>query len=265
MKKHVNQILSLALTLALVLAIPFAFTQEVSAASKKTKYVVSSTTTTYSDSTAYTTKYIYFKNGLTKSSTSSSGSKIIYARNKKGDVTSFKFISSNAGNNSYSYYKYEYNKKGLPVKQYEYDEHNKLVATISASFYKNGKTKESVETLPESQTTFIYRYNKKGDPTFMKYSSGDSSTQSSYTYIYDKKGNPIKRVQLLDATYQGEHEKETITTTYKYKYDKKKNIKKAVITEVRVMNDGKTITSSRTITYKYKKVKVAKKFLRFFR
>lgn len=264
MKKQVKRYFALALTFALVFAIPFAFTQEASAASKKTKYVVTSETITYSSGTTYTTKYTYFKNGLLKSRTSTTGSQMIYTRNKKGDITSYKMKTS-GGENIYASYKYEYNKKGLPVKQYEYSEYNKLVSTYNNSFYKSGKQKESVETLSDGNSTLTYKYNKKGDPTLIRYSSGGYVTQATYSYKYDKKGNPVKAVSVDDVIDGGATEKSTTTTTYKYKYDKKKNIKRADITEVTTYNDGKTRTSSRTITYKYKKVKVAKKLLRFFR
>ena len=102
MKKHVKRYLSLALTFALVFAIPFAFTQEASAASKKsgkvTVYKVTSeaTTTNYSDGTKATSssKYTYNKKGfMTKNIYSSSDGyyfKDVYKYNGKGYMTSSK-------------------------------------------------------------------------------------------------------------------------------------------------------------------------------
>ena len=95
MKKYVKRYLSLVLTFTLVFAIPFAFTQEASAASKKTKYVTTSNTITYKNSdgsigSTSTTNITYFKNGLAKTITYSDGSKTVYTRNKKGYIIIFK-------------------------------------------------------------------------------------------------------------------------------------------------------------------------------
>ena len=270
MKKHVKRYLSLALTFALVLAIPFAFTQEASAASKTTKYVTTSNTITYKNSdgsigSTSTTNITYFKNGLAKTITYSDGSKTVYTRNKKGYITSGTSYDKN-GKLDYAYsYKYEYNKKGLPVKQYEYDQYNKLAGTYTVSFYKNGKEKESVFTFADGNGVNSYKYNKKGDITFVKYTDKTYSSWSNYSYKYDKKGNPTKIVRTEEWVDGSDSGKATSVTTYKYKYDKKKNVKQSDSTEVYTSSDGKTRTSSRTVTYKYKKVKVAKKFLKFFR
>jgi len=270
MKKHAKRYLALILTFALVIAVPFtAFTQKASAASKKTKYVVTQQTRIAKDEdgkeAATVTKMQYDKNGLLKTRIYSGGDKEVYTRNKKGYVTTVKEYDSTGKLIDTWGYTYKYDKKGNRIEQTRYyyeDNVKKTGSTYKYTNYKNGKVKK--QTYVDGDYSWVITYNKKGDATSDVDKGKTYIDTNKYTYKYDKKGNPVKEVRTYtgkdsDGTYSN-----VTTTTYKYTYDKHKNIKKAVITEV-YKSGNNTSTETWTMLYKYKKVKVPKKFLKFFR
>lgn len=269
MKKHMKRYLALAITFALIIAVPFtAFTQEASAASKKTKYVVTSQTRTRTDENGKpvteTVKYQYDKNGLSKAVIYQDGDKRTYTRNKKGYVTTTKYYDTKGQLDSVTNYTYKYDKKGNAVQQTVINV-NGGVKTVEGTYkmtnYKNGKVKKEVYTSADGSISSTTTYNKKGDWTGWINKGTNYLYVDKFTYKYDKKNNPVKCVDTYTMQESGETSSSAITTTYKYKYDKHKNITTAVIT--RIYSDGSTDTE--TLTYKYKKVKVPKKFLKFFR
>ena len=263
MKKQVKRYLSLVLMFALVFAIPFAFTQQASAASSKTKYVVTSMKSTDDVGKTQTTKYTYFKNGLLKTSSYSDGSKAVFTRNKKGYQTKFKRYENGKLDQTLTY-KYKYNKKGLATKQSVYDSDKKLIGFYTVTYYKNGKVKQEKYSQVGDKYELTFKYNKKGDCTLIKTVDKTLSSVDKYTYKYDKNGNPVKESSVTtwkDNTGSGQS---TTNVTHKYTYDKHKNIKKDVASYTYDYGNGEKSTSKITRTYKYKKVKVASKYLHFF-
>ena len=269
MKKYVKRYLALILTFALVISVPFAaFTQKASAASKKTKYVVTQETRIAKEegenvTTVYNMQY--YKNGLLKARIYKSGSKTVYIRNKKGYITTVNEYDSKGKLEDTWGYTYKYDKKGNAISQTDYYYDNgvkKIGSTTKFKNYKNGKIKK--ETYVDGDYSWIVTYNKKGDVTSEVDKGKTYSYTYKYKYKYDKKGNPVKVVRTYSGKDSEGSESSVTTTTYKYKYDKHKNVKKAVITKV-YKSSNYTYTDTTTELYKYKKVKVPKKFLKFFR
>ena len=266
MKKNTKRYLSLLLTLALVLTIPFAFTQEASAASKKgkTKYVVTSTTR-ISEDEIFTYKCNYYKNGLIKEEVFSDSSKNVFSRNKKGYMTAFTEYNAKGERGYAESFTYQYNKKGQPAKKTIYIvSHNENGGTESFTYYKNGKLKKSVYQSPEGDYSYTVTFNKKGHVTSTVSKGQGSLYVEKYSYKYDKKGNPTKIVSTETWNESGNSGSSTKTEKYKYKYDKHKNIKQAVITTTGTNDSGKPYKDVTTYKYKYKKVKVPKKYLKVF-
>ena len=290
---------SLAVVMAIVVAMAFSFVpaENTYAASKKTVYrIVSSTyTAEYSkdDVEKWTSKYTYDKRGLLKKSTTNNPymgySKINYKRNKKGALTNEKAYK---GKKLVSETKYKLNKKGLPTKETEYD-HSGDITTVSSvtknTYYGNGNLKKVVYTNKEDGSTYTDYFRKNGTikksvskgesdsstTTFDKkgyqikqvysYDIGGDKVSGTRTYKnkYNKKGNLIKQTETDKYTSSNSGKKTDVTTTtFKYKYDKHGNIVKE--TQKSVYDDGEyKSTSTYTSTYKYKKFKVDKKYLKF--
>ena len=220
MKKYTKRITALVLTFALAIAVPFAaFTHKADAASRKTKYVVTSCTVTAKNGNGKlvneTETYTYYKNGLQKSITDAAGSKEVYSYNKKGYVTKIRYYES----------------KGSADKTSVYD----------------------------------MTFNKKGDLIFDSGKFSSESYTDSYSFKYDDKGNPIQMISTY--SWKNSDGSGTVVTTesYVYTYDKNNNVKKAIVTYTEKLADGSTSTYTNIYTYKYKKVKVPRKYLKFFR
>ena len=272
MKKYVKRYLSLMLTLALVISIPFAFTQEASAASKKgkTKYVVKSEANVQKNenntNVSTTEKYEYYKNGLLKSKTDSEGSKEIFKRNKKGYVIQKLRYDEKGQLSGWSENTYKYNKKGLPIKMNVYDVSEgkkELSYSVAYTYYKKGALKKEVITYPEggSETTV---FNKKGNITDRIYSDKNYTSIKKHALKYDKNGNLINdtnNITWKDGTYTGS---KIVTESFRYTYGKKKTIKRSVNTVVVKYDTGETETEVSTTQFTYKKAKVPKKYTKVF-
>lgn len=268
LKKRLSAALSLMLAVMVFMTFQMAFVQEASAASKKTKYVVTQSTFTAKynngETSKSTTKYTYFKTGLTKSAKSDDyASK--FTRYKNGYIKTVKSYNGKGKLERTTLYTYKFNKKGLPVTEKTYEvkgSRKTLLGTTTNTYYGNGQIKKSVEKYGSS--VFTITYNKKGDVKTIINKSKQYYSKESFTgRKYDKKGNPIKSVSTFYYKDGNDVYKSTTTQTYKNKYDKHNNLIKVTETSVRKDSTG-TYTDKYTNTYKYKKVKVPKKYLKFF-
>ncbi len=270
MKKYTKRITALALTFALAIAVPFAaFTHEADAASRKTKYVVTSCTVTAKNGNGKlvneTETYTYYKNGLQKSITDAAGSKEVYSYNRKGYVTKIRYYESKGKKPAdIRTYKYKYNKKGLAVKASEYGKNKKLLGKARLTYYKNGRKKAQRYISADKTSVYDMTFNKKGDLIFDSGKFIGESYTNSYSFKYDDKGNPTQMISTY--SWQNSDGSGTVVTTesYVYTYDKNNNVKKAIVTYTDKLADGSTSTYTSMYTYKYKKVKVPKKYLRIF-
>ena len=270
MKKYTKRITALVLTFALAIAVPFAaFTHKADAASRKTKYVVTSCTVTSKNGNGKwvkdTEKYTYYKNGHQKSITDAEG-KEVYSYNKKGYVTKIRYYESKGKKPAdIRTYKYKYNKKGLAVKASEYGKNKKLLGKARLTYYKNGRKKAQHYISADKTSVYDMTFNKKGDLIFDSGKFSSESYTDSYSFKYDDKGNPMQMISTY--SWKNSDGSGTVVTTesYVYTYDKNNNVKKAIVTYTEKLADGSTSTYTNIYTYKYKKVKVPRKYLKFFK
>ena len=151
--------------------------------------------------------------------------------------------------------------------------------TITTYYYENGKPEK--RNMRSDYTLSIdgedYRgkattyFNKKGDPKKrIEYHTPYSEYEyknpynSKYTKTYNKKGELTRIVEK--TTYLLSYDNKIHTAgggfdiKYKYTYDKHGNVTKIVATVNSTDNYGFPSSCKVTTTYKYKKVKVAKKY-----
>ena len=267
-KTKTKHLLALVIMLSLIAVTQLAFTQEATAASKKTKYVVTSNIIIYDTHTGDAIKYKYYKNGLVKAIEYPEGRNYRYTYNKHGYVASETYYHGQYPSERMTY-KYQYNKKGLAVRKtayyYGYNSEQKketLDYVADISNYKSGMMKREKRTYSGGGIV-SYTYNTKGDITSLV-QIDDSYNEYTYTYQYDKKGNPLKVTKTSSSRSYGESSSDITYTIYKYKYDKHKNISKAHVTEYYMDGEHLPYKEECTIKYKYKKVKVPKKCLKSF-
>ena len=298
-KKYFRRIVSLVLALAVFVMFPMAFTQEAQAASKtKTFYVVTQQTTTYTNSDGSTeknvTKYTYDKNGLRKTVVSKGYMpyyKAVYTRNKAGLVTSYKSYNEDGKLTWITSYTI---KNGKIVKSKDYqvdpDTGKKTLFSSTTITYKKGKPTKEVTKYSDGDTstltyysngapkkevskgangTYIYNYNKKGNMTssssnYTSYDGTKMKSTSTYTYrdIKNKKGDTTKFVVTEKRTENGKTKKIVNTSTYQYTYKSGRMAK--VVTTTKSKGGDYEYTNKTTTTYKYKAVKVAKKYWKYF-
>ena len=291
--------LALMLSTVLFLALPFFFTQEVSAASKtKTFYVISETQTTYTNSDGSTeknvTKYTYGKNGLCKSYVSKGYtpySKTVFTRNSAGIVTNSKSYNEK-GKLTGTVTNTVKNGRIVKSKQNEVDPKTgkkKLLSTTTTTYKKGKPVKEVMKHANGAKSTATF--NSKGVITKYVYADSDSNSVSTYdkngriksytssftyndgttsksksTYSYketkNKHGDPVKTVETEKETRDGVTTTTVFTNTYKYTY-KSGRIVKLTNTNT-IKSDNFTSSSKYTTTRKYKAVKVPQKYWKFF-
>lgn len=216
MKKIFKRYLALVLTFALVLAVPFVFTQQADAAAKKSKTpkitqpvkVVETYKNDKGKTAKLTTKVSHNKNGFTTKAYAKGkdGFKRVFKYNKKGYLKSYKYYNGKG--------KLEYkvsvkmNKKGMPVQAKHYDVAGKKSTLVKkVSFIYSGKTpvKYTVQDLEENTTeTFDIVFgeyedekesysegwaaNIKKDKKGRVISESDPESGVVFTYKYNKKG-----------------------------------------------------------------------------
>lgn len=291
--KYAKRYLSLILTFALALSIPFAFTQEASAASKtKTQYVCVSNESSFTDPGGKTTKdkteFTINKYGLMTSVNYGRG-KTKYTRNKRGDVIKTKFYNKKGKLESTYTYAYRYNKKGLPVSEKRYivrGGKKTLLSSATMTYYSNGKLKKSIQK--QDRDKWVYEYKKNGiqKSAVINY-DGDTDTYTfdkhgypkkevykdkagvtietrAYTNKYDKYGNLKSSVCESTLTDEGVTTTSKTTTNIKNTYDSHKNVIKSVETNKEYVSGKHISTTKNVTTFKYKKVSVPKKYWRFF-
>ena len=276
MKKHTKRIMALALTFALVFAVPFAFTQEASAASKKAKkktvYLTTQMTNTSKDESGKTKKmvkkYTYNSKGFMTKETWKEGKdsgKTVYKYNKKGYLKSVK---------TYSKGKLEaknivkMNKNGMPavVKTYTL-KGKKLKPFYNYTFVYSGKEliKIKYKNMQDKKSGVI---DLKGEAAAADSSEVEATADNTSNVKYDKKGRVIE--ETYSDTYseindQGVTETTSYSNVWKYTYNKAGKIlkEKANTTSTTTYSDGtaaKTVKTSDTYVYKYKKKKIAKNY-----
>lgn len=284
--RFVKKYLALLLSFAVFALMPAAFTQEASAASKKTYYVTTKVTTQTQSSEGTkvnTYKYSYFKNGLQKKIDYGTDGKVVHKRNSKGYISKSTYYTAAGAVQSIYTYKYKYNNKGLATSEKCYYQKTGGAKVLNystfMSYHSNGRVKRSITVYSDGTKSDLLYYSsgkykkyvytdENGRITTTKYDKygseksyyGSGVSELHTTLKHDKKGNITKDVYT--TTYDG-YTTKTIAVT-KYKYDKHKNIRKAVTTTTRTEPDGSVSTSVYTYTAKYKAVKVAKKYQHFF-
>ncbi len=274
MKKAYRRLMSVMLIFTLVLAIPFAFTQEASAASKKTKYVITKETHQYTEDgkkKTDVTTYTYNKKGLC-TSVRYGKTKIKYTRNKKGYISTEKMYTTKGKLLRTYTYSYKYNKKGLATREKKYlltttrkGKKKELKFDTDFTYHKNKRVKSANITNRESYSYEFIRYDKKKGMTYDQvFWDDDEYFKETHKLTYDKTGHVIKDVATNNYYLESDVFTTVTTKTYKNTYDKHKNVKKSIVTITVKDSDGDTSTSKEVYTYKYKKVKVPKKYLKFF-
>lgn len=296
MNRKSTRLMALMLSVFVAIGFTIPFTQTASAASKtKSFYVVTKVNTTLKNNDGSIekgyTKYTYDKKGLVKQMYSqgifTSGEKDVYVRNDSGMVKSTKTYNKsgkligtttntikngkvktskhynvkNGKKTLYSTSTYTYNKKGRVTKE-TFKTTDGVSNTSTYTYYANGKIKK--EVLKTSSGTYTYNYDKKGRvKTAKEVITGDYAftANSTYKYTTNKKGDITKRVCTMKITGSEGTSTDVETTTYKYTYDKKSGKPSKVVRNYKSVSDnGLSYSSSSTDTYKYKKVKVAKKY-----
>ena len=268
MRTDPRRLIAIMLAFALVVAIPFTFTQEVNAAAKKkigSKKVSVHLVTeeSLSKDVSVGLKYVT----VTKNT-----------YNKKGFKT--KYVSSN-NKGGLEKVKYKYNSKGYVKSCKIYDNKGKLVGIIKVKM-KNGhpytskeyRVKGRKKTLIYKQA-FVYKGKKlvkikwrnllTNTSGTTKVTSGSSNQKGSEKAKYDRYGNLTSDSKTSKQKVSGV----TVTTTYKithqYTYDMVGNILEDVCTETttKVPAKGKKseVVTKTVKKYKYKKVKVLRKYL----
>ncbi len=275
MKKHVKCIMALVLTFALVLAIPFAFTQEASAASKKAKkttmYLTTQMTNTSKDENGKTKKmvkkYTYNSKGFMTKETWKEGKdngKTLYKYNKKGYVKSVKSYSKGKLESKTTV---KMNKNGMPAVVKTYQVKGKKKHTYTYNFVYSGKEliKINYKDIQEKKSGTI---NLKGEPAPSESAETEVVTDNTNNVKYDKKGRIIEETYsdtFSEVNDQGVTETTVFSNVWKYTYNKAGKITKEKVntTSTLTYSDGtaaKTVKTSDTYTYKYKKKKLAKNY-----
>ncbi len=137
------------------------------------------------------------------------------------------------------------------------------------TYYKNGNPKKQVYTDSNTNgsTKSVREYDKNGYPVKHVYTDSYGTETYVYKNTYNKKGDPTKIVANLSYTPAVGSNTSAYSikfvTTYKYTY-KHGNIIKCVQTQKSTQDNGYTSTNKTTTKYSYKKVKVAKKYWKFF-
>jgi len=292
--KHLRRVISLVLAFAMFIIFPMAFTLEAQAASTKTFYFRTSfkQVAKYStgDKDSYTTKSTYGKNGLIKTRTYSDGSKSVYTHDKYGYVKTEKSYDPNGKLDTTYSYVYKYGKNGLPKTEKQYMKigsgKKELLGTSTYTYYANKRYKKIIYKTEDGKATSLYRKDgtqksytfkgKNGYSTKATYDShgstktwiytgdGYTSKENHTTLKYDKKGNIIKDVYTMKTIYGGDTYKSKCTETTKYTYDKHNNITKSVTKIKNTDSSGNTTVTTYTNTYKWKAIKVAKKYWHLF-
>lgn len=160
---------------------------------------------------------------------------------------------------------------------------------MTFTYWSKGKIKQTKTKYPDSTTTTNYnkkgmetevtfvskdgskttvkktniKYNKKGDVTDCTSTrtapdGSKSVTTVKNTYSYNKKGLPTKEIRSR-TTKEGSKVTETDKTTYKYTYNKKGNVTKMTYSST-YKSEYYNSSDSGTYKYKYKTVKVPKKY-----
>lgn len=107
---------------------------------------------------------------------------------------------------------------------------------------------------------FITEYDNYGNIIKETYQLKIETMITTHNLKTDAQGNIISDVETVVDVFNGQKTTTVTTTNNVYTYDKKGNITKKVSTTT----SGGKVTFSSTTTYKYKKVKVAKKFWNYF-
>jgi hypothetical protein len=295
-RTYAKRAFTIALSFLLVLTFTVLSTVQADAASKKkTIYVPvsSSSTMQFGEGSVSTTtyKYTYNKKGLlTKSTVKQPDStvKITWKRNAKGAPVSTR---TKMDGKLTAMTKYKVNNKGLVTQStdYTFEKGKKQRDSVTKyTYYKNGQVKKSVFTSfdggkasyttyfrkdgtiqktisADKESTYKTIYNKKGDEIKVNYKLPYGKGIATTSYTYDKKGNEQKSVRTDKFTNNNGTVTTNITnSTYNYTYDKHGNITKQY-TSFESNDDGTISTSSSVDTTKYKKIKVAKKYLKYIK
>ena len=259
--KSMSRFMSAVLAVMVFIAFSVPFTQIASAASKKTFYVQTKVTnvSTFDGQTSKSkTTFKYNKNGLKISSKLSNGTKKTYKRNSKGLVKSWKLTNKKGKVISSGKAKI---KNGVVVSEKEYivKKKKKTLNKTTSYAYSNGKQirKEDVYTDGDK---IITEYDSNGNIIKETEILKVVTIVSKHNLKTDEHGNVTSDVETVTEMYNGQKQTNVITTNNVYTYDKKGNVTKKVSTTT----SGGKVTFSSTSTYKYKKVKVPKKFWKFF-
>jgi len=259
--KRVSRFMSVVLAVMMFIAFSAPFTQVASAASKKTFYVPTKVTNTYTfngQTGKSKTTFKYNKNGLRTSVRFSSGNRTTYKRDKKGLIKSWKTTNKKGKVIASGRSKIE---GGVVVSEKVYNvKGKKKTLNYTASYtYANGKVVRE-EDIYANGDKFITEYDNYGNIIKETYQLKIETMITTHNLKTDAQGNIISDVETVVDVFNGQKTTTVTTTNNVYTYDKKGNITKKVSTTT----SGGKVTFSSTTTYKYKKVKVAKKFWNYF-
>ena len=252
--KIVKRYLALVLSFALFLALPLAFTQEASAASKGTKIwqpvQIAETTVHYNGDQSFDgSVWSYDKKGLNTAVMYQDGYADVKAYDKNGYLTSETNLDENSKPNTQTVYDV---KKGKVKFDQSFSFYNG-VATLDGTTkytYKKGTLSNETYVSADGKLSDVKVYRTDG--TLAKEFYTNSRYEGSITSVdlYDKYGNITS--SATTSVYDGQTE--TYSTVYKHSY---KNGKLVRTVSASTNRDG-AIRPGSTTVYTYKKGKLIK-------
>jgi hypothetical protein len=248
--KNAKRYLAVALSFALFLALPLAFTQQAAAASgtKVTQLDKKISVSTYDGKTSTSvTAYAYDKKGLNNLSVDQYNNEImgkeVYAYNKSGYMTSA--TSYTAKDKPYAQTIYSVKSGKLKAEaNYSIDGTKVDLQNYSKIDYKNGKKSKVTYATADGKTTEVATY-KKGVLSQVV----DVDEYGQTVELYDKYGN------ITSSSFVSKDGSSTKKTVYKNTYKNGKLVKAAWVTAW----SGDTDTITGLAVYTYKKGNLVKK------
>ncbi len=254
--KTIRRIVPLVVMLTLVFMLPVS--SEASSSKKKTIYVPTKISSTqYFDDgekyASYSETITYGKNGM-PSKLKSKFYTITYLYDKKGRLKGIYKTTKYDGNTKYDV---AVNKNGLPVSLTGMNDQSGTRISTSRKFRADGTLASIVEYL--GNDTIVYRYDKYGNVTYYDWYQDMQLCAAQERFLKcDKRGN-VKTAKIIKTSDVGQGELYHKNEKWKIRnsYDKHGNLKK----KVAVVNGGMKYVTK----YKYKKVKVKRKHLKYLR
>ena len=255
--KIAKRYLALVLSFALFFALPLAFTQEASAASKGTKILQPSlkimSSSHEGESSTAVTAYAYNNKGLMSAEVYQDGTQEAYAYNKNGYMTMRAYLDKKGVPQSQIVYNV---KKGKVqnVADYDLDDGKVTLTGYSTFSYKSGKISKLVYTSADGTRTEVATF-KNGKPSQYVTTVVNEYVNSQYVSIYDKYGNVTSETTVNKFA---DGDTTTATKVYKNSYKKDKLVKTVWTRAYKASASSDARVTNGLDVYTYKKGKLVK-------